>query len=203
VHHDDLTAPPELSMYTPQTQMTGSFLVAVLKSAGPDPATFAGPAREAIRQVDATVPVFGVATASALIGQSVAQRLFVMRMLLGFAGVAVLLAAVGLYGVVSYGVAQRTREVGLRVALGAQRRDVLRLVLGGGVTLVAVGSAVGLVAAFAATRALGTLVYGVSHVDPVTFAGATLLLIVVGLLAHWVPVRRALRIDPASALRAE
>lgn len=107
------------------------------------------------------------------------------------------------YGVVSHGVSQRTREVGARVALGARRRDVLRLVLGGGFKLVAIGVAAGLAAAFMSTRYLGALVFGVSPVDPLTFAAAAALLGVVALLAHWVPVRHALRIDPASALRAE
>jgi ABC-type antimicrobial peptide transport system permease subunit len=105
--------------------------------------------------------------------------------------------------VVSYGVAQRTREVGVRVALGAQRGDVLRLVLSGGLTLVAVGVALGLAAAVMTTRFLGALVFGVSPVDPLTFAAAATVLMLVALTAHWVPVRRALRINPASALRAE
>ena len=102
-----------------------------------------------------------------------------------------------------YGVAQRTREVGVRVALGAQRGDVLRLVLSSGLSLVALGVTSGLAAAFAATRFLGTLMFGVSPLDPLTFAAAAALLILVALLAHWLPIRRALRIDPASALRAE
>ena len=120
-----------------------------------------------------------------------------------FAGVAVLLAAIGLYGVVSHGVAQRTREVGVRMALGAQRRDVLTLMLAGGLKLVAAGVAGGLVAAALTTRFLGSLVFGVSPIDPATFAAAAALLIAVALAAHWIPIRRALRIDPASALRAE
>jgi len=126
-----------------------------------------------------------------------------MRLLGGFALVAVLLAAIGLYGVVSYGVALRTREVGVRMALGAQRMDVLRLVLAGGAKLVALGVIAGLAGAAASTRLMGTLVFGVSPVDPLTFAVAVLVLVAVALLAHWLPIRRALRIDPALALRAE
>jgi predicted permease len=203
VHHDDLTEPLAPAMYTPQTQITDSYLTAVVKSTTRDAAVLAAPARAVLRELDPTVPVYDVATLSSLIEKSAAQRRFVMRLLAGFAIVSVLLAAIGLYGVVSHGVAQRTREVGVRLALGAQRGDVLRLVLSSGLSLVALGVAGGLAAAFAATRYLGTLMFGVSPVDPPTFAAAAALLILVALLAHWVPIRRALRIDPATALRAE
>ncbi|MDP9324133.1 MAG: ABC transporter permease, partial [Acidobacteriota bacterium] len=177
VHHDDLTEPPAPAMYTPQTQITDSYLTAVVKSSTfaskdatadrttRDAAVLAAPARAVLRELDPTVPVYDVATLSSLIEKSGAQRLFVMRLLAGFAIVSVLLAAIGLYGVVSYGVAQRTREVGVRVALGAQRGDVLRLVLSSGLSLVALGVTGGLAAAFAATRFLGTLMFGVSPVD--------------------------------------
>jgi putative ABC transport system permease protein len=203
VHHDDLTEPLAPAMYTPQTQITDSYLTAVVKATTRDTAALAAPARAVLRELDPTVPVYDVATLSSLIEKAGAQRLFVMRLLAGFAIVSVLLAAIGLYGVVSHGVAQRTREVGVRVALGAQRGDVLRLVLSSGLSLVALGVAGGLAAAFAATRFLGTLMFGVSPVDPPTFGAAAALLILVALLAHWVPVRRALRIDPASALRGD
>jgi putative ABC transport system permease protein len=203
VHHDDLTAPVTPAMYTPQAQITDSFLTAVMKSSTQDASVLVAQARAVLRELDPAVPVYDVATLSSLIEKSAAQRLFVMRLLAAFAVVSVLLAAIGLYGVVSYGVAQRTREVGVRVALGAQRGDVLRLVLSSGLSLVGLGVSGGLAAAFAATRYLDTLVFGVSPVDPPTFAAAAVLLTLVALLAHWVPIRRALRIDPASALRAE
>ncbi len=147
----------------------------MVKAAAADAATLAAPARAVLRELDASVPVYQVATLPSLVEKAAAERLFVMRLLAGFALVAVLLAAVGLYGVVSYGVAQRTREVGVRVALGAQRRDVLRLVLSSGLSLVGVGVAIGLVAAVAATRFLGALVFGVSPMDPPTFAAAAAL----------------------------
>jgi putative ABC transport system permease protein len=203
VHHDDLTSPLTPAMYVTQTQFTDSGLVAVMKSSSGDAAALAPPARAILRELDPSVPMYQVATLSSLIEKSAAQRLFVMRLLAGFAIVAVLLAAIGLYGVVSYGVAQRTREVGVRVALGAQRRDVLRLVLSGGLSLVGVGVAVGLAAAFLTTRFLGSLLFGVRPLDLPTFAAAASLLTAVALGAHWMPIRRALRIDPASALRAE
>ena len=203
VRSDDLTAPVLPSMYTPETQITSAYLTAIVKASGDNAAVLAAPVQRALRELDSTVPVYGVATLSSLVDKASAQRLFVMRLLAGFAAVAVLLAAIGLYGVVSYGVAQRTREVGVRVALGAQRGDVLRLVLSGGFKLVAVGLAAGLAAASVSTRYLASLLFGVSPVDPITFAAAVVLLTIVALFAHWIPVRRALRIDPATALRAE
>jgi putative ABC transport system permease protein len=115
----------------------------------------------------------------------------------------VLLASIGLYGVVSYTVAQRTREVGIRVALGAKRGDVVRLVLSRGAGLVVVGLGAGLAAALVTTRFLGSLVFGISPEDPITFTAAVGLLTVVALGAHLIPVRRALRVDPAMALRQE
>jgi putative ABC transport system permease protein len=175
----------------------------VVKSAVGDAAALAGPARAVLRELDSSIPVYHVATLSTLVGRSAAQRLFVTRLLGGFAILAVLLAAVGLYGVVSHGVAQRTRELGVRIALGARRSDVLKVVLSSGLLLVAIGVIGGLAAAAVATRFLGALVFGVSPVDPATFAGAAALLTGVALAAHWVPVRRALQIDPASTLRSE
>jgi predicted permease len=203
VHHADVTAPVTAAMYVPEEQFTDSFLVAVVKSAAADASSLAAPVRAAIRELDPKVPVTQLATLPDLVVEAAASQVFVTRLLVAFAAIAVMLAAVGLYGVVSYGVAQRTREVGVRVALGAQRGDVLRLVLSSGLSLIGAGVAVGLVAAVIATRFLGALIYGVSPVDPATFAAAALVLTIVALCAHWVPIRRALRIDPASALRAE
>ena len=174
-----------------------------MKSSRDDAAALAPSVRQVLRELNSGVPVYGVATLSSLVDQASAQRVFVTRLLAVFAAVALLLAAIGLYGVVSYGVGQRAREIGVRVALGAQRRDVMRLVLSNGFLLVGIGVAAGLAAAVAVTRFLGALVFGVSPADPLTFAAAAALLTLVALGAHWVPVRRALRIDPASALRAE
>ena len=203
VHHDDLTGAVTPAMYAPQTQTTNSVLVALVKSSTTDPEQLVPPARTVFRTLDPSVPLYDIATLPSLVARSSADRLFVMRLLAAFAAVAVLLAAIGLYGVVSHGVAQRTREVGVRIALGAQANDVRVLVLGGGAKLVAAGIAGGLLAAAVSTRFLGRLVFGVSPVDPLTLAGAAAVLIAVALAAHIVPIRRALRIDPASALRAE
>jgi putative ABC transport system permease protein len=200
-HHEDVTAPPTAAMYTPQAQVTDSFLVAVIKASTADAAVLAAPARAVLRALDPAVPVYDVATLETLVAKASAQRVFVMRLLAGFAGMALLLAAIGLYGVVSYGVSQRTREVGVRVALGAQPRDILQLVMSRGFTLVVAGIGVGLVAALITTRFLDTLVFGVSPIDGLTLGAAAALLLVVALAAHWFPLRRALRIDPAEALR--
>lgn len=200
-HHEDVTAPPTAAMYTPQTQVTDSFLVAVIKSSTTDAAMLTAPARAVLRKLDPAVPVYDVATLDSLVAKASAQRVFVMRLLAGFAGMAVFLAAIGLYGVVSYGVSQRTREVGVRVALGARPRDIFQLVMSRGFSLVCAGIGVGLVAALVTTRFLDTLVFGVSPIDGLTFGASAALLLVVALAAHWVPLRRALRIDPAMALR--
>jgi putative ABC transport system permease protein len=203
VHHDDLTVPPAPAMYTPELQIPSAYLTAIIRSHAGNPSGLAQPARDVLRGLNASVPVYGVAPLSALVGRSAAERVFVMRLLAGFAGIALVLAAVGLYGVVSYTVAQRSREVGVRMALGAQRQDVVRLVLSGALPVVSAGLVVGLAAALSATRYLESLLFGVNPADLISLSAASLMLAAIALTAHWVPVRRALRIDPAIALRAE
>ena len=203
LHADDLTEPMAPAMYTPETQITSAYLTAMVKSANDDPASLGNAVRGALRELDPTVPVYDIATLSSLMEKPSAQRHFVARLLGGFAAVAVFLAALGLYGVVSYGVSQRTRELGVRLALGATSGEVVQLVLAGGLRLVAIGVAAGLAAAAASTHLLGALIFGVGPLDPFSFAAAAILLVIVALIAHWLPVRRALRIDPARALRSE
>jgi predicted permease len=203
VHHDDLTVAPAPAMYTPEPQIPSAYLTAVIHARDGDATALARPARAAIRDLNASVPIYAVEPLSALVAKSAAERVFVTRLLVGFAIVALVLAAVGLYGVVSYTVGERAREVGLRVALGARPGNVIRLVLGGGLSIVALGIAAGVSIALVATRLLGSLVFGVSPTDSLTLFGAAALLVGVSLVAHVVPLRRALRIDPASALRAE
>ena len=138
-----------------------------------------------------------------LVAESVARRRFNTLLTGLFAMVALLLASVGIFGVMNYTVAQRTQEIGLRVALGAQTRDVLRLVLGQGMRLIVFGLAIGLAAAFALTRVLGGMLFGVTPTDPLTFVAVSSLLTTVGLLACYIPARRATKVDPLVALRYE
>ena len=175
----------------------------VVKSKTLEPEKLAQAIRGILRKLDPAVPIYDVARLDELLATSYADRQFVMRLLGAFSMLALLLAAIGLYGVVSYTVAQRTRELGLRVALGARPADIFRLVASGGLGTVAIGLAVGLFAAFALTRFLRALLFDVNATDPATIAGAVFTLAVVALLAHWLPVRRALRIDPVVALRQE
>jgi len=134
---------------------------------------------------------------------SLASMRFAMALLAAFSGIALVLSGVGLYGVIAYSVTQRTREIGVRVALGADAAAVSRLVVGGGLRLAAIGVVIGAVAAAATTRVLDSMLYGVSRVDPLTFGAIVLLVAVIALFASYVPARRAVRIDPTEALRAD
>jgi putative ABC transport system permease protein len=156
-----------------------------------------------IQEIDKDVPVAKVATMEEVAAASTAPRRFNLFLLNLFAGLALLLALVGLYGVLSYNISQRTRELGIRLALGAQRHEILRLVIGQGMQLILLGVGVGLAAAFGLTRLLKSLLFGVSASDPLTFAGVALLLALVALLACWIPGRRATKVDPMIALRCE
>jgi predicted permease len=177
-------------------------LTLVARTAG-DPALVAGPVRRVLHAADPDLAVAEVRTMRQVVDRSVAQPRFTMLLLVVFGGVALVLATVGVYGVISYSVAQRAREMGIRVALGARRADVARLVLGQGLSLAGIGVLLGVVGALAVTRLLASLLFGVSATDPATFSAITLLLLGVAALASLVPARRATRADPMEAMRAE
>ena len=153
--------------------------------------------------MDANAPVFGVSTAEENMFRSVESTSFNMTLLASFAAVALLLTAVGLYGVISFSVRQSTREIGIRVALGAQGWDVVRLVMGQGMILTLAGVVLGLAAAYALTRVMAALLFSVGATDPATFTGVSLLVVAVAALACYVPARRATKVDPIVALRYE
>jgi putative ABC transport system permease protein len=201
VRHAGLDEKTTPELYIPFTQATPGRLTVVARS--PDPGAAADALRAVIRQSDRESPIYNVRTMDQLLSTSVARRRFNMILLGGFAAVALLLAALGIYGVVSYTVAQRTHEIGLRVALGARPRDVLSLVIRQGMTPALAGVGVGLCAALAVTRVMAGLLFNVSATDPATFALIPLLLAAVALLACYVPARRASRVDPLVALRHE
>jgi putative ABC transport system permease protein len=156
-----------------------------------------------VQGIDKDQPLGNVQTLESMVEQSLAPRRFNLLLLSIFAIIALLLAAVGLYGVMSYAVTQRTREIGIRMALGAQRRDVLRMVLRQGLFLSSIGVLIGLAASLALTGAMKSMLYGVSSTDPATLIGISLLLTAVALLACYLPARRAIKVDPLAAVRHE
>jgi putative ABC transport system permease protein len=174
----------------------------ILRTEG-DPAALAASAQKAVREIDRNRVASGVKTMEQLLAESVAQPRFYTQLLTLFAGLALALAAVGVYGVISYTVTQRTHEIGIRMALGAERGDVIRMIVGHGMLLAAGGLLAGLLISFVLTRVMSRLLYGVSATDPATFAGVTLILALVAFLACYVPARRATKIDPMEALRYE
>ena len=191
---------PDPDVYIPYYQSPRPGALVYLRTTG-DPASLAAPARRVIQRFAADVPVYDVRTLSARVGDATAQTRFSAFLLALFAGAALVLAAVGVYGVVSFSVAQRTREIGIRVALGAARSDVLRLVVGQGAALAMVGAVLGVVAALAATRLLRTLLFDIVPSDPATFMVVVALLVGATIVASWIPARRAARVHPADALR--
>jgi len=198
----DLDGRVEPSLYTPTGQQALSFISYLQRSAVP-PATLLGPVREALAAVDSRLVLMTPVTLDEIVDQSpsVFLRRYPSYLIGSFAALALLLAVIGLYGLISYSVAQRTRELGVRIALGACPRDVMRLVLGEGVRLILVGILAGVVSALALTRLMSSLLVGIGQTDPVTFIAVMVLLAVVAGVACFIPARRAVRTDPIIALR--
>jgi putative ABC transport system permease protein len=202
VRHQALASQPTMQMYMPQAQLTDSFLTVVIRS-GVEPTALTATARQTIWSIASDVPIYQVASLSELVGKSVAPRRFVMILLEVFGVVALLMTAIGVYGVISYAVSERTREIGIRSALGASSRDIVRLIVGGGMPVVAAGLAIGVLVSLGATQYLDASLYNVGARDPLTFVVVTIVLVTVALAAQAVPIARAMRIEPTVALRQE
>jgi putative ABC transport system permease protein len=202
VKHQGLRGEAVPEFYFAQAQMPPPITTVVVRTAG-DPRALAGAVRKEIQSADKNVPVYSVRTAEEYLSLSVAPTRFNMTLLVAFAAVALLLTAVGLYGVISFSVSQSTHEIGVRMALGARGHDVLRLVVWQGLSLTLVGVLVGLAVSLSLTHMIASLLYGISVTDPLTYVGVSVLLTLVALVACVVPARRAAKVDPMVALRYE
>ena len=198
----DLESESRVTMYFPASQALGSTMYLVARTYT-SPSSLAATVTSQVRSMDPNIPIFDIKTMDQRLSESLARRRFAMLALGLFAGFALLLAIIGIYGVISYSVAQRTNELGIRLALGASQGDVLRLILAEGFKLALAGIALGVVLSFAVTRFMSSLLFGVRATDLFTFGVLSALLIVVSLLACYVPARRAMKVDPLEALRYE
>src|SRR3954452_1569480 len=203
VRQNDFIAEPKMQMYFTYRQLRSLMPNALIVRTAVDPLSLATSVRNAIWAVDKDQTVANIDSMEHIVAGAVARQRFSMRLLASFAGIALVLAAVGIYGVMSYSVAQQTREIGIRMALGAQRGDVLKMTVKQGLKLVGVGLGIGLVSAFILTRVMASLLFGISATDPTTFISISLVLMAVAILANLIPALRATRVDPMIALRAQ
>ncbi|MDQ3120224.1 MAG: ABC transporter permease [Verrucomicrobiota bacterium] len=190
-------------MYVPQTQIPFSIMLLVIRTSVSDPAALTSAVRKELAKMDSSIPLTSIRVFDEYITRSLARPRFNALLLSIFATVALLLTAIGIYGVMAYSVTQRTNEIGIRIALGAAKASIFRLIVGQAMLLVAISLAIGLAGAFAATRLLSSLLFGVGTWDPATFGAIVLLISAVSFLATWLPARRAANVDPIIALRSE
>jgi putative ABC transport system permease protein len=188
--------------YLPYAQNPSGSMTVILKASS-DPNQMIAAVREKVKLIDPDQPIYSIRTMDEIRAESVAPERLNLTLLSIFAGIALVLAVVGIYGVMSYTVTQRTHEIGIRMAIGAQPRDVFKMVLGQGMTLALIGVVLGLVGAFALTRLMASMLFGVEPTDPATFGGIAVLLTTVALLACYLPGRRATKVDPVVSLRYE
>ncbi|HKC66077.1 MAG TPA: FtsX-like permease family protein, partial [Pyrinomonadaceae bacterium] len=198
-----LDRPPDPEIYFSYAQMIFGENTTLVVRTTVEPTSLSDGVRRAVHEVNADAPVYSVKAMTQVLAESTAQRRFQTILMTSFAGLALLMAAIGLYGVISYSVSQRVQEIGIRMALGAQQKDVLRMVLWQGFKLALAGIILGLVASFMLSRVLASLLFGVSATDLLTFMSVSGLLTLIALLACYIPARRATKIDPMIALRYE
>jgi predicted permease len=197
-----LTEPPQPMLYRSLEQSSDLSLALLIRTRGETPALGESVARE-VRQIDPDLPVYSVRTMTELIEAAVAQRRFLMRLLVAFGALATALALLGIYGVMAYSVSQRTREIGLRMAIGARQIDVSRMVMRRGMTLTATGVFVGMAASLGLSELVRSQLFGVQPSDPLTMASVLVLMTIVAAAAAYAPARRAARVDPVAALRSQ
>ena len=202
VKQDSLDSNPRIAFYLPHTQFPTRAMTVALRGST-DPSAMVTAVKNELRNLDPDLPMYYVRTMGQRVDESLARRRFSMLLLGIFASIALLLATIGIYGVMAYLVNQGTREIGIRMALGASQRNVLSLVVRQGMALALSGVMIGLAAAFLITRLIRSLLFGVEATDPITFAAISLLLFLIALLASYVPALRATRIDPMVSLRRE
>ena len=200
VLHSGLDTQPRPEMFVPYHQSWTPQMTFVVKTTT-DPAAMLSVVKNAIREVNRNQTFSKTASMDQLVSESLRQRRFNLVLLVSFAVLALVLAGIGVYGSINYSTRQRTHEIGLRMALGAEPGDVLRMIVGQGLVLALTGIAIGLIVSFALTRLMKGLLFGISATDPITFAAISLLLVLIGLLASWIPARRATKVDPLVALR--
>jgi len=203
VRQNDFIASPKMQMYLTYRQLKNVAANALVVRTSIEPMSLAAPVRNAIWSVDKDQTVADIDTMDHIVAEAVARQRFSMLLLGLFAALALLLASIGIYGVMSYSVAQRTREIGIRIALGARRTDVLQMTVKQGLKLVGAGMLLGLLAAILLTRVMASLLFGISATDPITFIGISVVLLAVAILASYVPALRATKVDPIVALRAQ
>jgi predicted permease len=202
IRHDDLTRDGRETIYFPHHLMPWASMTVAVRSVG-DPSLLLSPIRQSVKGMDFQLPLYNERTLRQAFSLALANTRFTMVLIAVFAGVALVLATVGLYGVIAYSVRQRTREIGIRMALGARRGTILRMVVGRGLRLILAGVVLGILAAYPLSRTIQSLLFGVSPGDPATYAALAILLVGVALAACYLPAHRATRINPMESLRAE
>src|SRR5262249_37796132 len=189
VRNSSVTADSRVQIYVPYVQTPEPSIVGLVAQSASDNSPLAAMIRDEVRALDKDLPIFNIRTTKERIADAIAEEQVFTSLMVIFAAAAMVMAALGIYGVISYSVSQQTQEIGIRMALGAQRKDILKLVIGRGMVLTLIGVVIGLAAAFAASYALSTLLFGVTRTDPIIFSGVPLLMTGVALLASYIPAR--------------